>query len=86
MSKVQIGEKHNPSTAKFWGRFPTEMAQPERRCATVALYETDGGEFFAVEQGRTASGNEISATVAILVPDPDRWLDERMKFLTASLP
>ena len=79
-------------TAFFWGRYPTEMGQPEEHCPTVALFENQEGEFFAVTETRTGPGRslpitrEIPSGTAELVTDVRAWLDERIAFLISHLP
>ncbi len=86
MRTVEIANEHQPSRAEFWGRFPTEIGPIRILCSTVALFRTESGQFFAVAEGRTTSGEAISATTIDLVDDPRSWLKDRVKFLESQLP
>ena len=90
MPTVSNDDEHNPITAVFWGRFPTEIGHAQGHCPTVALFENEAGEYFAVEETRTAPRGAIPVTGDItgnpqIVPDVREWLDERVKFLVSRL-
>ena len=91
MTTIPISEKYNPVTAFFWGRYPTEMGKAEGHCPTVALFENQDGEFFAVAETRRAPRHSLPVTGEItgnaeLVAEVREWLDGRIAFLISHLP
>ena len=87
MARVDINEKYDPDTAIFWARFATEIGLQERHCPTVALYENPDGEFFAVDETRSAPNRSLprtgasAPTSAELIADPKLWLAEHVQWL-----
>ncbi len=84
MTTVPIDEKHDPDTATFWEWFATEDGQQERHCPTIALYQTEQGEYFAVAEARHSSFGRsipIPGATAEIIADVGVWLNVRAVFI-----